>query len=246
MKYSFLIVDDETLSRDYIRDLITEFMPGAAIMEAASGKAALRALEENKPDILFLDVKMPDMDGFTVLESVKYRDFELVFITAYSEFAIKAFKEGACDYILKPIKKSEFKETLEKTIVRRKKELEQRQLDSKKIPVGKLIINHQHGIKIVDIKDIVFLEADNTYTTIYLADDEKIVTSKPIHHFEKTLDSHWFFRIHKSHMINLLHFKEYISKNEKMVLLSNGSRLHISRYRLNEFMQKIKSVTGHS
>jgi two-component system, LytTR family, response regulator len=244
---SFLIVDDEKLSREYICDLIGEFQPGAGVHQASSVKGALPLLEHVRPDILFLDVKMPGLDGFTLLDLLPDKDFELVFITAYAEYAVQAFKEGACDYLLKPLKKSDFRQTLEKAVARRRNELERREYTSRNPAAdcldGKLAIHQQVGIKTVALSDIVYIKADNTYTTLHLLNGAKVVTSKPIHHFEKTLPRDCFFRIHKSHIINLYHFKEYTSRSSKMALMDNGDKLLVSRYRLNEFLQRIKAIS---
>lgn len=248
MGLTFLIVDDEQLSRDYIYDLISEFQPEAIISEASSAVGALSVIAKVKPDVLFLDIKMPEVDGFSFLEKLSYRDFELVFITAYSSYALMAFKEGAADYLLKPIKKSDFKTTLAKVSLRRIHELERR----KNSPAGRfdkylyddLVINLQSGIKNVKIKNIIYLKAENTYTTFYLESGENIVTSKPIKHFENNLQPELFFRIHKSHIISLYHLKEYIAKTSgtRQVLMSNGTKLLISKYRLSEFLKRIKNA----
>lgn len=243
MRFSFLIVDDETLSRHYIHDLIMEFEPDAVIEQAASAKDALAYLETHKPDVMFLDINMPGVDGFSLLDSVTSRDFELVFITAFSHYAVKAFKEGACDYLLKPVKKSEFRLTLEKALHRRLLELERKKYSASQAGSyygQKLVINHQTGIKIISIPSILYLKADNSYTTIYTIDKEEIVISKPISHFEKTLHENWFFRIHKSYIINMSHLKEYSAVNGRIAVMKDDTRLSISRYRLGEFLQRLK------
>ena len=247
MSFSFLIVDDERLSRNYIRDLVLEFEPTANILEAKSAKIARPILESGSVDILFLDVRMSEMNGFELLNSISHRNFELVFITAFSEYAIKAIREGACDYLLKPIKKIDFKETLDRAIKKRKVALEKNgvnEFSAGNYLSHKLTLNHQQGLKLVTLKDIIYLKADNTYTIIFLSNGEKITTSKPIYKFEQMLHAPWFFRIHKSYIINTAHFKEYISKDGGIALMHNGDKLFISRYRLNEFLELIKNISG--
>ncbi len=245
MEYSFLIVDDEMLSRSYIRDLLNEFIPGSLIWEASSAKIAKSIIEEEQIDILFLDIKMPGTDGFELLDSLSGKDFELIFITAFSEYAIKAIKKDACDYLLKPIKKGDFKISIQKAVERRSKTLENRKaVNTQTINhylENKLSINHQNGMKWVTLKDIIYLKADNTYTTIFLAGGEKITTSKPINRFETRFDQNWFFRVHKSYIISLLHLKEYLSKDSSVALMDNGDKIYISRYRLNHFLEILKN-----
>lgn len=242
MDLIFLVVDDERLSRDYICDLINEFMPSARIHQAPSAKSAISIIQEVKPDILFLDIKMPGADGFELLGMIPGRDFEVVFITAHSHYAIQALREGACDYLLKPVKKAEFKETLQRTYDRRKKVIEARE----EKPQGehymdqKLVITFQQGMRVVPLADILYLKADNSYTTLFLTNNEKVITTKPINKFEKQLNPKWFFRIHKSYIINTHHLKEYVAKESSFAILSDGTRLLISRYRLSDFLKNIK------
>lgn len=246
MAYTILVVDDERLSRNYIRDLILELEPDATIYEARSAEEAKPILENEAIDILFSDIKMPGGDGFELLRSLSHRNFDLIFVTAYNQYAIPAIKEGAVDYILKPIKKTEFRETFEKVVKRRTKELKRNIVN----PVhtdylsNKLAIGHQQGIKFIVLKDIVYMEANNTYTTIILTSGEKITASKPINRFESKLSPQWFFRIHKSRLINLYHFKEYLSNDGDIALMDNGDKLYISRYRLSQFLNLVEDISG--
>jgi len=245
MAYSFLIVDDERLSRSYIRDLLLEYEPSANVHEAASAKAAIPILENGAIDILFLDIKMPETDGFGLLNSVSHRNFELVFITAHSEHAIKAIKEGAVDYLLKPIKIPEFETTLKRVIEKHKNALKGKDvvtLVAENVLDKKLTLNHQQGVRFIVLKNILYLKADNSYTTLFLTNGEKIITSKPINKFEGILEPIWFFRTHKSYIVNTYHVKEFVSKQgENVALMNNGDRISISRYRLKEFLDFIKS-----
>lgn len=246
MQYSILIVDDERLSRNYIRDLITEIAPEAIISEAKSAEEAIPILENEPVDILFTDIKMPGADGFELLKSLSHRNFDLIFVTAYNQYAIEAIKEGAIDYILKPIKKTEFREVFEKVLRKRAKEYESNIQPGNNADYlsNKLVIGHQQGIKYIVLKEIVYLEAHNSYTTIVLTTGEKVTTSKPINRFESKLSPNWFFRIHKSRIINIYHFKEYISKDGDIAVMVNGDKLDISRYRLNEFLSLVENISG--
>jgi len=240
-KLTFLVVDDERLSRDYIQDLIIEFAPGNTIHEASSVTMALQVIKDFNPDILFLDISMPDAEGFTLLQEIDNRDFELIFITAYSQYAINAIKAGACDYLVKPIRKIDFKNALEVAIKRRLNELERRHYSTggDLYLANTLLINQHSGVHSIVLKDIVFLKADNTYTTFFCQNGHQLVASKPIKHFEDTLSSKWFFRIHKSHIINMLYFKEYSSVT-RVVVLKTGHKFAVSRYRLSDLLKKLR------
>lgn len=245
MPYTFLVVDDERLNRSYIRNLITDHEPDALIHEARSAAAARELMAAENIDVLFLDIKMPEEDGMQFLATLKERDFELIITTAYSEYAIKAIKEGAIDYLLKPVKITEFKEALYKAIKRRDKvlsETTEKQVNELDTALNHTITIHTHkGTKFAMVKHIVYIQADNTYTTIFMSNGEKIITTRPIIKFEETLDNRLFFRIHKSYIINCYHFKEHISKNGDIAAMDNGARLTISRYRLKAFLEFIQN-----
>lgn len=242
MAYDFLVVDDEQLNRSYLRDLISEFEPGAMIREAASARAALLLIEEKCPDVLLLDIRMPEMDGFNLLDKLAHRDFELIFITAYSEYAIRAIKEGAIDYLLKPIKRTDFRDMLTRVRGRRTARLTASPAtdSANNYLQQKLIISHNQGKLLVPLADVLYLQAHNTYTTLFLKDGQKITTSKAINKYEERLSRPWFFRIHKSYIINMAHFKEYNSQHS-YALMDNGEKLSISRYRLTSFLELVDS-----
>lgn len=246
MEPLILIVDDERLSRDYIHDLVQEFQPRATVLEAASVIQAEELLREHKIDLLFLDVKMPGRDGFSLFDRLEEKDFEVVFITAHGDFAIKAFKHGACDYLLKPLDKAEFKQALERAWARRERELKTRDLEQQAqhgtTAAGRLQVSQQSGIVSVELKHILYLKADNTSTNIYMDDGRMIHSSRSLQHYESVLDPRRFTRLHKSHMVNLLQVKAYNNEDEKKVILSNGAELNISRYRLRDFLNLYKQL----
>jgi two-component system LytT family response regulator len=245
-RFNFLVVDDEKNSRSLIRSMIEDFRPGANVREASSAQEALAIIGIGGLDAVFLDVKMPGMNGFEMLDVINNRDFELVFVTAYSQFAINAIREGATDYLLKPIKITEFKHALNSVIEKRQKKLKERlstAVTEDRRMQQQLQINSKQGIKFVVLKDIICLEADNSYTTLHLADGKKVTTSRPINQFEKSLDPDLFFRVHKSNIINRYHFKEYlIKRGGRYALMCDGTAVGISRQRLRAFLNFIGFV----
>jgi two-component system LytT family response regulator len=244
--YIFLVVDDEHLSRSYIKDLLNEFVPGATILEARSAGAARSILEEGCVDVLLLDIRMPGMDGFALLETLPDRDFELVFVTAHSHYAIDAIKQDASDYLLKPIKKTLFRDMLFRVLERRRKSKQSHNGNNDETMQylhGKLVINHQQGMNFIRFPEILYFKANNTYTTIYLTTGQKITTSRPISKYESSLNPEWFFRIHKSYIINIAHITEYISTNGNIAAMDNGDKLYISRYRLPAFLEAMRQYS---
>lgn len=243
-----LIVDDEKFARAYTKEIVMEYLPDSILYEAKSAEKAGQILEHMDIDILLLDINMPELTGFELLESLSKRNFELIFVTAYNHFALNAIKSGALDYILKPINKLELNESLKKAVERRaehwERSLSGNSPGEKQNLNTKLFLSHQQGIKFIPLKDILYLKADNVYTFLYLVDNTKIVSSKPINRFETSLDSRMFFRIHKSYIINVFHLNEYLSKDGNIACMSNGHQLPISRYRLNVFLEFMSNFSG--
>ncbi len=238
MNRRFLIVDDERLSRGYLQDMILEFLPGAEVIQKDSVTAAAQYLQANEVDVLLLDIHMPERNGFSLLREVKSRSFALVFVTAYREYAIQAIRQGAADYLLKPVKKSEFRAMLARMLNR----VPETPGEKASYLDGRLSVSHQQGIRVLPLRDIVYLKADNTYTIFHLASGERFTSARPISRFAEQLDASWFVRVHKSFLINMAHFKEYRSCDGAQALMDNGDRLHISRYRLADFLNRIRQA----
>jgi two-component system LytT family response regulator len=218
---------------------------------ASSAAEARELIAKENPDVIFLDINMPGESGLSLMQSFENTDFQVVFVTAYDQYSLSAIKAGAFDYILKPIDIEELQQTaakLQKVFTEREgriRELEQYKqslntlkdsLTRRKQP-EKINIPHSKGIKIVNINDIVRLSADNNYTDIYLQGSPKLVVSRTLKDFEEVLDPEIFFRIHKSHIINIEHLKEYINEYNGYVLMSDGVKIEISRRRSAAFMQ---------
>ncbi len=240
MSYTFLIADDERPARNYLKNLITDVTPQVTILEASSADDARTILSKSHIDILFLDVKLPGEDGMQLLSSLKQRSFELIVTAACSEYAIHAIKEDAVDYLLKPLKITEFNAALDKALHRlRFPRISEVQKKREKALRQTLTIHTHSGTKFAPIKHIIYIQADNTYTNLHMANGEKITTTRPIIKLEDTLDKMLFFRIHKSYIINISHFTALASGNGGAVHMDNGVRLPVSRYRLKAFTEFI-------
>jgi two-component system LytT family response regulator len=252
MKLKALIIDDEEFGRENLAHLIREYHPEIEITgQGASAIEARKLVRELNPDVLFLDINMPGESGLSLMESFDNYDFQVVFVTAYDQYSLRAIKTGAFDYILKPIDIEELKQTVSRLFKvyqerwNRVKELEKYKqslgkltdsLTGRKQP-GKINIPHNKGIKIINLNDIIRLSADNNYTEIYMQGGSKLVVSRTLKDFEDVLDPEIFFRIHKSHIINIEHLKEYINEYNGYVLMSDGVKIEISRRRSSHFMQ---------
>jgi two-component system LytT family response regulator len=245
MPYRFLIVDDEQLSRQFVRKLINEFVPDAEILEAKSSEFAKAFLREGNIDFLFLDIQMPHISGLELLDDFNMPDFEIIFITAYSQYAIDAIKKGASDYLLKPVNKKEFKNTLDKVINNRERKrglITDDDLSHSAVQhyrSGKIMVSYMGGIKFIPLSEIIYLRAKNSYTEIYQISNTKTIVSRPISSFNQVLHEHWFFRIHKSYIVNVNFVSEYLYAEACIILQPNSIKLPLSRHRQKEFIEKM-------
>lgn len=245
-----LIIDDEYNCRNNLELLIKDFCEDIEVVGMAeSADEARKLLPELKPDLVFLDIAMPEEDGFSFLRSIEKRDFAVIFTTAHNEYALKAFKENAIDYLEKPINIDELLASTEKA----KKMVGQADLQNdtlnkiiqKAIRMNestKISIPTRDGYVIVDEKEIIHLEASDNYTMIYLTQGRRHLSSKNIKVYEENLDNERFFRTHKSHIINLSdHLKEFSRSNGNIAVLSEGSSVPISRRKLSDFIGRINT-----
>jgi len=237
-KIQACIIDDEQDGRDYIALLLeNEFPEIQTAFQASSVEEGYIYLSKNSPDIIFLDVQLKDGTAFDLLSKFRNIDSQIIFITAFENFAIQAIKNGAADYLLKPIKKIDFIIAVNKALDNIRK--------SKNIPgnshENKISLPTLQGFKLTNINDIIRCEADSSYTTFYLADKSKIIVSKTLHEFEEQLTKYNFFRIHHKHLINLFHLKEYIKGKGGQVIMADHSVLDVSVRKKNDFLSKIEN-----
>ena len=235
-----IIVDDEENARLILKNFVSEYCPSVAIIaEADDVKSAVKLINKNEVDLVFLDIEMPNENGFALFDYFNKPTFDTIFCTAYSEFAIKAFEVSATDYLLKPIGLTKLKEAIEKVEAKRlikntgniealKENLSQKEIKKIGILIG-------DGIVFMDLNDILYFEADGSYTTIHHRNGSDL-TVKKIKHFEDLLSSDKrFFRIHRSYLINVSLIKKYSKKEGLSVTYDERTLLPISREKKEEF-----------
>jgi len=245
-KYRAIIIDDEEDSRSNTRNMIQNYCEEIEIVgEADNGPDGKKKIQELKPQVVFLDINMPGMNGFQMLEGIYQRDFCVIFLTAYSEHGITAVKAGAIDYLLKPLMLSELQGAVKKVVLHYEGKGTQPAAAKAEENKNLVLINHSKGFTLVDFKDIVWLEASDNYTNLYLNGQKKIVASKTLKEFEAILPEVDFFRIHRSALINIHYVKEYSNNEGGEVILSDGTHVQVSKARTQEFSEFIKqrSVT---
>jgi two-component system, LytTR family, response regulator len=241
-----IIIDDEAKGRMALREKLTTYCPQIKIVaEADNGKDALVLIETHKPQLIFLDIEMPRMNGFDMLNKVPDKNFHIIFTTAYDQYAIKAIKYAAFDYLLKPIDIEELITAISKVALtennqtKKQAEVLQQNMQHPKKQLNKLAIATLDGLMFYDINDIVHLEANSNYTYIYLVNKTKITASKTLKEFEELLPDDIFFRTHHSHLINLNFIKRYIKGDGGQIELQNGTYVDVSRRKKEEFLKAI-------
>jgi two-component system LytT family response regulator len=239
-----IIIDDEQKGRLALREKLHQYCPEVVLTgEAEDGVEGLRLIREKKPAIVFLDIEMPRMDGFQMLGQLPDKQFHLIFTTAYDQYAIKAIKYAAFDYLLKPVDIDELKaaiervqdQTLEPTA--EKLEVLQQNLQTKHF-LDKIAIPTMEGLLFFNTADIIHLEAQSNYTVIHFANHPKLLASRTLKDFGELLPPHIFFRTHHSHIINLNYIKRYIKGDGGQIEMQNGNCVMVARRKKEEFLQK--------
>lgn len=243
-----VIIDDESKARDLIETIIhNSFKTIKVCTKASSVVEGIKAIAKYKPNIVFLDIEMNDGTGFDVLDAIPDRNFDFMFVTAYDQYAIKAFKYSAIDYITKPIDVEDFclavEKILDKMHLKEKSNLNILKDNLNSDKPKKIAIPSLKGFEYINIKDIVKFKADGRYTKISLINKKEIVASKSLGEFQEILDDFIFYKPHKSFLINLNHVKMYIKKDGGYIVMEDDSNVLLSRNKKDEFLSIMKQLT---
>jgi two-component system LytT family response regulator len=243
-----LIVDDELQSRSLIRKLLLDNFSGFIMEEAETVNSAIEKINQFMPDLVFLDVQMRGETGFDLLDKIGKVNFGIIFTTAHSEFAVKAFRYSAMDYLMKPLDTNEFKTAVEKALQRIKMDhsshpeqieyLKQLKIEQK-IP-DKLTIPTAEGFLFLSIHDILYCHAIGNYTEFHLADNRKLLSSYTLGYYNELLTDQNFFRIHRSYLINLKHIKMYKKTDGGIAVMNDGEEIEVSRSNKEAFLKLFK------
>lgn len=241
-----IIIDDEAKARRILDSFITEYCPQVMIAGVAEDVVqGVKLIQKESPDIVFLDIEMPGYNGFQLLEFFDEINFEIIFVTAYSEFALKAFQVSAVDYLLKPVQIEQLVKAVEKaekirgnSLIKERLQTLKTNLEEQKIK--KIVVPVSEGSLFIDIKDITHLKAEGSYVNIYLRDGNKILVSKNIKDYENQLTpAEGFFRTHRSFLVNVQHIKKITPDNTEAEL-ANRQMISIARERKQEFTSFVK------
>ena len=243
-----IIIDDEKKCIETLAFDLAKHCPEVQIISKCnSAKEGLQAIKKWHPDLIFLDIEMPWMNGFEMLEILDEIDFDIIFTTAYDAYAIKAFRISAVDYLLKPIDKDDLIEAIQKVINKKgHTSFDKDHLDlllqnmKPNDPTKRIAIPSTEGYDLIPVSDIIYLEADGSYTQVYLQNGKKLFVSRSIKEMNAMLSDFNFCRIHHSHVINLNHTVKYVRGDGGYVVMVNGKSLSVSRAKKEELLEKIR------
>lgn len=244
-----VIVEDEEMARKVLKSLLAQYCQDVLVCAEAddivSGK---NMIETFHPDLVFLDIEMPGGSGFKLLSSMDEIDFEVVFITAYEQFAIKAIRHDALDYILKPIDPKELvaavekvKETKYKKTLKKQYDSLLKNLDPEQLVVRKISLSTADKIHLIDVDDIIRCESDNYYTIIFFKDGTSLMVSKTLKEMDQKLEEYDFVRTHKSHLVNMRCIKNFI-KDEMMVVMTDDTKVPVSKRKKEKILEVINNL----
>lgn len=247
-----IIIDDEKHCIDRLNNLLKEYCPEITVLENCSDiNSAVEKINELKPDIIFLDVRFHDVTGFDLLRKFEKLNFEIIFMTAFEQYAVQAFRFSALDFLLKPIDSDDLisaVEKLKRKIGRKENSLENIELmlqnfnnfrqKNKKITVPTI-----YGFEMISTQDILYCKSDVNYTTLFLKDGKSFTVARTLKEFENALSQYHFFRISNSYVVNLEYIKSYNKGKGGFVTLENNTEIEVSSRRKDEFFRKLEKLT---
>ena len=240
-----ILVDDENNALEMMEWLLRTYCPQVEIAAmCSSAEQGIEAIHKHQPDVVFLDIEMPKMNGFDMLEQFDELFFDVVFCTAYDQFALKAFRYSALNYLLKPVDPDDLKATVQRIEkVRSVPTREQFEMllqnirQSGKTTPQRIALTHNDGLLFVQTDDIIYCEAESNYTNVVLAGGKKILVSKVLKEIDEALSGPDFYRVHSSFLININRIKKFVRGDGGYLIMDNDATISISRSRKQEFME---------
>lgn len=243
-----LIIDDEPNARKALRNMLSLYCPQIQVVGEGEGVTeGFEAIRKLEPQLVLLDVEMPDGSGFDLLKRFEEIDFSVIFITAHEQYALQAIKFSALDYILKPVKPDELVAAIDRAVKSSKEDMilklksYSENTSEKNLPPRKIVLNTATNVYVINVEDILRCESDENYTLIYFLDREKITVSKTLKEFDELLNPYGFFRVHQSHVINMAHVESYVKGLGGTVIMKNKERVPVSSRRKETFLRLLAS-----
>ena len=243
-----IIVDDNYNSLQNLQQKVAEFCPDLRVVATSqSPEEAIVLIRQHNPELLFLDIEMPRMNGFRMLDELEHYDFEIVFTTAYNHYAIDAIRISAFDYLTKPIAIKDLQNTVERLIkthelqTKQKFELLRQSFTTSKSQEERIAVPTGDGLEFLPIKNILRLESNSNYSKIFLTDGRNMVVTRLLKDFESLLEPYQFYRIHHSHLVNLKYIQRYIRGDGGQIVMQNGDTIDVARRKKEEFLKLLGS-----
>jgi two-component system LytT family response regulator len=241
-----ILVDDELNSLQNLQFKIQEYCPTIKVVaQTQNPEEAIRLIQQYKPDVIFLDIEMPRMSGFKMLEQIPEVDFEIIFITAYNHYAINAIRISAFDYLVKPVAIEELQKTVERlrnfTVkkTRERAELLKKNLANPKSQEDHIAIPANDGLEFIQIKQIIRIESSSNYSKLVLLNSRQLLVTRQLKDFEELLQDYRFYRVHHSHLVNLNFIAKYVRGDGGQIIMRNGDIIDVSRRKKDVFLKLI-------
>jgi len=241
-----ILVDDELNSLQNLQFKIREYCPNVKVVaQSQNPEEAIRLIQQHKPDVIFLDIEMPRMSGFKMLEQIPEVDFEVIFITAYNHYAINAIRISAFDYLVKPVAIEDLQQTTERLgnfslrKTRERADLLKHNLANPKSQEDNIAIPTNDGLEFIQIKQIVRIESSSNYSKIILQNSHHMIVTRQLKDFEELLQDYRFYRVHHSHLVNLNFIAKYVRGDGGQITMRNGDIIDVSRRKKEVFLKLI-------
>lgn len=241
-----ILIDDELPSLQNLQQKLEEFCPDIQIIATAQKpEEAIRLIESHQPDVIFLDIEMPRMNGFKMLEEIKEKNFDVVFITAYNHYAIDAIRISAFDYLVKPVAVKDLQNSVNRLINSHRRQIPEKldvlrqNLSNSRTQNDKITIATNEGVDFYEIRQIIRIESSSNYSKIHFKDGKVLLVTKLLKDFEEILAPYRFYRIHNSHLINLSYIKKYLRGDGGQVIMQNDEIIDVARRKKEEFLKLI-------
>ncbi len=240
------IVDDEPDCCESLAMLLERYCPEVKVLDICfSAQTAIASIKEHSPQILFLDIEMPFMNGFELLEKLGELPFALIFTTSYDQYAIKAIRFSALDYLLKPVDRDELQKAIQKAVQHHQSPLPQQlelliqKLKHPAVPITKIAFPTMEGCQLLSADSIISCESQGNYTHLFLTNKQKIVASRNLKDVEEILENYPFIRVHHSHVVNINEVEKYIKGDGGYLIMSDGSAINVSKSRKDFLLRKL-------
>jgi len=240
-----IIVDDEPYCCETIATLLEESRDVEIVSVCHNAADALVAIRKYSPDIVFLDVEMPKMNGFEMLEHLPQVNFEIIFTTSYDQYALKAIRFSAIDYLLKPVDEEELRTAIQKVIQRSQKPITQQleillqKIHQPSTPINKIAMPTMEGLQMIPVDSIISCESDSNYTILQLKNSKKLIVSRTLKEIEELLEEHSFVRVHRCYLANMNEVEKYVKGEGGYLVMSDGTTIDVARNKKEVLLKKL-------